>query len=157
MKKIIVVVALTFASFAGSYTYAATTGSYAATGGPKVPAPVTTEFTDHFTGATDVMWEAGRNFFKATFSINGFTHFAYFSDNGTLMGIAHYLSPDKLPANLKTEIKNSYAGYWITDLFTYRNADEKAFVITIENADRTVVLKSSDHSGWSVYRSTAKP
>jgi hypothetical protein len=148
MKKIIVSLALLLALFTGR--------TYAGTNGPLIPAFVNAEFTGQFADAKDVIWETGRNFYKATFDIDGKTLFAFFADNGALMGIAHNLAADKLPGELREAVREHYAGYWITDLFTYKNADEKAFVITVENADRVVVLKSNDTTGWTVYRSTVK-
>jgi hypothetical protein len=148
MKKIIVSLALLLVLFAGR-TYAGTTG-------PAIPPSVSTEFTDRFADAKDVIWEMGRNFYKATFDIHGKTMFAFYTGDGGLMGVAHNLAADKLPGDLRQELKDSYAGYWITDLFTYKNADERAFVITLESPDKTVVLKSNGPSGWTVYRATVK-
>jgi hypothetical protein len=147
MKKMIVLFALSLALVSAR--------SYASTG-PRVPAPVSTEFNQYFAHAREVRWEAIADYFKATFAVRGRTLFAFFTDNGNLMGIAANVSSDNLPADLRAEIKKSYAGYWITDLFGYHNADENGFVVTLENADRTVVLKSVDHGGWSIYRTSFK-
>ena len=45
---------------------------------------------------------------------------------------------------------------WITDLFGYHNMDEKGFVITLESADKVVVLKAVGEEGWRVYKTTSK-
>jgi hypothetical protein len=150
MKKTIITLAVSILGFAGS--------SFAAA--PKltgpVPANVESEFTQAFATAIDVRWEAGKNFFKATFEDWGRTLFAFYADNGDLMGVATNLSATTLPERLRTSIRKSYAGYWITDLFGYHNADEKGLVITLENVDKVVVLKASGNEGWSVYKTTVK-
>lgn len=134
-----------------------TAGSYATpkSSGP-VPANVESEFSQQFTDAVAVKWEAGKNFFKATFEDWGRTLFAFYADNGDLMGVATNLPVTSLPDPLREEVKRSYSGYWITDLFGYRNADEKGYVITLENADTVVVLKAVGHGSWSVYKTTTK-
>jgi hypothetical protein len=150
MKKTLFTFAISMLGFAGS--------SFAAT--PKstdpVPANVESEFSVQFTTAMDVRWEEGKNFFKATFEDWGRTLFAFYADNGDLMGVASNLSTTTLPERLRTQVRKSYAGYWVTDLFGYHNADEKGFVITLENADKVIVLKAMGNEGWSVYKTTVK-
>ncbi|HTR27658.1 MAG TPA: hypothetical protein VMH27_00210 [Puia sp.] len=150
MKKTIIALAFATLGFTAS-TFAATPKSAA-----PVPVRVETEFTHHFAGAVDVRWEEGRNFFKATFEDWGRTLFAFFSDNGELMGVATNLSSTGLPDRLQAQIKYSYSGYWITDLFGYHNAAERGFVVTMENADKILVLKATDEGDWKVYKTTVK-
>ncbi len=151
MKKTIIALAFATLGFTAS-TYAAAPKSAA-----PVPVRVETEFTQHFSDAVDVRWEEGRNFFKATFEDFGRTLFAFFSDNGELMGVATNLSSTRLPERLQAEIKHSYSGYWITDLFGYHNDTERGFVVTLENADKVVVLKATGEGGWNVYKTSVKP
>ena len=148
MKKIIVSLAVAFAVFTGR--------TYAAAAGPSIPVSVTDEFTHHFAGASDVTWEIGKTFYKATFDMHGKTLFAFYAGNGSLMGVAHNLSPVNLPDGLRDEIKDSYAGYWITELFTYQNDTEKAFVITLESPEKIVVLKGGGQSAWTVYKTVPR-
>jgi hypothetical protein len=150
MKKTII--ALAFA------TLGLTASTYAAAPKSEAPIPVRIEsqFSQHFANATNVRWEEGRNFFKATFEAWGQTLFAFFADNGDLMGVATNLSSTTLPERLQAEIKHSYSGYWITDLFGYHNADEKGFAVTLENANKVIVLKATGEGGWNVYKTTLK-
>jgi hypothetical protein len=149
MKKTIIALAFTMLGLAGS-TYAAASKSI------PVPVRVEAQFSQQFAHAIDVRWEEGKNFFKATFEDWGRTLFAFYAGNGDLMGVATNMSSSSLSGRLKAEIKQSYTGYWITDLFGYHNADEKGFVITLENADRVVVLKAAGDGGWSVYQTRVK-
>ncbi len=149
MKKTIIALAFTMLGLAGS-TYAATPKSI------PVPVLVEDQFSQQFAHAMDVQWEEGKNFFKATFEDWGRTLFAFYADNGDLMGVATNLSSRNLPERLQAQIKKSYEGYWITDLFAYHNQDEKAFVVTLENADKVIVLKAAGEGGWIVYQTKVK-
>ncbi len=146
MKKIIVSLALSMLAFTGSI--------FAGSG--DVPASVNGSFSEKFAHAKDVKWETGKDFYKAEFEMRGRTLFVYFADNGDIMGIAGNVSPLRLPQDLRSAIKKSYTNYWITGLFKYRNADEEGFVITLENADKVVVLKATGNQGWKVYRSEVR-
>ncbi|HLI92003.1 MAG TPA: hypothetical protein VKU83_00250 [Puia sp.] len=148
MKKSILVLALAILGFAGS--------AFAGTKDPSVPGRITDQFSNQFAKATDVQWQMGKNFFKATFEDWGRTLFAFYAFNGDLMGVASNLSPAGLPGRLKTQLHRDFAGYWITDLFSYGNQNERGMVVTIENPDRIVVLKALGKGNWIVYRTTIK-
>lgn len=154
MKKTIITTAVALLGLAGS-SYA-TTPTYATT--PKMDVPVTVEkhFTRQFSNAMDVRWEEEKDFFKATFEDHGRTLFAFYGDNGGFMGIASNISSTSLPDRLRSSIKGSYSGYWITDLLSFHNADKKGFAVTLENADHVVVLRAVGRGGWMVYKTTAK-
>lgn len=150
MNKTIITLAITLLGFAGSSFGAATPSS------DPVPAAIGSDFNQLFANARDAQWEQQKNFFKVTFEDRGQTLFAFFAGNGDLMGVASNQSSASLPEMLRASIRTSWSGYWITDLFSFCNADEKGFVVTLENADKVVVLKAVDHGGWSVYRTTEK-
>ena len=121
-----------------------------------VPVRIEAQFSEQFADARDVRWEEGKNFFKVTFEAWGRTLFAFYAFDGDLMGVATNLSSPTLPEKLQSQIKHSYAGYWITDLFAYHNMDEHGFVVTLENADKVVVLKAKADGGWSLYKTSVK-
>ena len=148
MKKLIVLLAVSLLLFA--------TTTYARTIDPTVPEFINTEFSRDFSQAKDVKWDIGNQFFKATFDLQGKVVFAFYTDNADLMGIATNLRSDWLPRSLSTKIKTSYANYWITDLFKYKTGDEDGFVITLENPDKVVILKSVSAKEWNVYQVTNK-
>lgn len=148
MKKSIVVFAVAMLGLAGS--------AFAGNVDPGVPTQVSAQFGQQFAKATEVQWETGRDFYKATFEDWGRTLFAFYAGNGDLMGVATNLSAAGLPQRLKDQLHRQYNGYWITDLFGYHNDNEHGLVLTLENADRVVILKSVSDGGWRVYRSTAK-
>lgn len=148
MKKIIIATAFALFGFAAH--------SYAATPKSAIPVTVEEQFSHQFSDATDVKWETGTRYFKATFEDQGKTLFAFYAGNGDFMGIAHNLSASRLPEELRSSIKSAYSGYWITDLFSFHNANEGGLVVTLENADEVVVLKAVDHNAWTVYKKSEK-
>jgi hypothetical protein len=144
MKKMIVTLAIsviTLSAFAGEDNVS-----------PKVLEAFKTEFTT----AKEVEWTAGSNYYKAAFIYNDNHVFAYYNTDGELLGLTRYISPLDLPMNLQSNLKKSYADFWISDLFEVDKADATSYYITLENADTKIVLKSSDDSGWSVYQKIRK-
>ncbi len=113
-------------------------------------------FKKEFNSAREVEWTTGSNYYKATFVYNEKHVFAYYNENGELLGLTRYLSPVDLPMNLQKNLKNDFQGYWISDLFEIAKNDGTAYFLTLENADTKVVLKSTDSSNWSVYSKVKK-
>lgn len=158
MKKLVILVITSLFLSAGTYaagthtttTSVASTGPIASTG-PAVPASVNAEFSHDFSRAKDVKWEVYDDFYKATFDLHGKVLYAFYNDND-LIGMATNIPSDKLPYDLQAGIKKSYANYWITGLFKYRNETEDGYTITLENADQTVILKSAGMQEWNVYQ-----
>src|SRR5450432_364973 len=116
-----------------------------------IPESVASAFGSSFSCAKEVHWESLGNYYKATFRQNGNQLYVFYSDNAEFMGIAKNILSDKLPNSLQDGIKNKYPGYWITDLAKYDVADKTGFLVTIENADEKIVLKTNDNKHWQVY------
>jgi hypothetical protein len=112
-------------------------------------------FKTEFATATEVTWTVGDNYCKATFNYNGKYVFAYYGNEGELLGMTRYISPVDLPLSLQNNLKKNYEGYWVSDLFEAAKNDETNYYITIENADTKIVLKSEDNS-WSTFSKTKK-
>ncbi len=113
-------------------------------------------FKKEFNTAREVEWATGSNYYKATFVYNEKHVFAYYNENGELLGLTRYLSPVDLPMNLQKNLKNDFKEYWISDLFEIAKNDGTAYFLTLENADTKIVLKSTDSSNWSVYNKVKK-
>jgi hypothetical protein len=114
-------------------------------------------FTQDFAGAEDVKWENKENFAKATFRINNQVMFAFYSQDGELLGVTRNIVSSQLPINLLSDLKTGYGKYWITDLFEMSNNNTTTYYVTLENSTHTVVLKSSGTDGWEVYSRVKKP
>ena len=144
MKKIIITLAVALS----------TIGSFARE--VKVNSKVLDAFTTEFAAAKDVTWTEGNDFYKAAFVYNEQHLFAFYSTEGELMGLTRYISSLNLPVNLQAGLKKGYSNYWISDLFEVSNNEGTGYYITLENADATIVLKSTGGNNWSVYKKTIK-
>lgn len=125
-------------------------------GEENVNQKVLNAFKKEFNTAREVEWTTGSNYYKATFVYNEKHVFAYYNENGELLGLTRYLSPVDLPMNLQKNLKNDFKEYWISDLFEIAKNDGTAYFLTLENADTKIVLKSTDSSNWSVYSKVKK-
>ena len=144
MKKIIMILAVLIS----------TTSAFA--GEENVATKVLNAFKTEFSTAKEVEWTVGSNYYKAAFVYNEKHVFAYYNEEGELLGLTRYLSSDDLPLNLQKNLKKSYSKYWISDLFEVAKSDGTAYYITLEDADTKIVLKASAESDWSVYQKTRK-
>jgi hypothetical protein len=62
----------------------------------------------------------------------------------------------ELPVALLTGIRTDYKDYWITECHEDSKKNRAEYFITLENADQTVQLKSSDKSSWEVVSTIVK-
>lgn len=146
MKKMILTLAIAISSLA----------SFAAGEETTVNATIQNAFNKEFAGATDVAWTMGKNSYKASFVMNNQRLMAYYTTEGELMGITRNMSSLDLPLNLQAGLKKNYSSYWISDLFEVSNNDGSSYYITLEKADESVVLESSNGGKWTVYKKITK-
>ncbi len=113
-------------------------------------------FKKEFTQAQDVKWEESRDFSKATFKLNDQVMVAYYSSTGEFLGVTRNITTSQLPLNLLNDVKKNHSEAWITDLFEITTNAETSYYITLEDADQTLVLKSSGAYGWSTFKKEKK-
>jgi hypothetical protein len=113
-------------------------------------------FNKEFAQAKNVQWDINRNLQKATFELNGQFMFAYYNNDGELLGVSRNLTTTQLPIRLSSSLKQHYSNYWITDLFEMASNNESSYYITIENADSTSVLRAIGSGDWQLYRKVKK-
>ena len=144
MKKIVLTLAIaicTFSAFAGE---------------EKITPKVLDAFNSEFNTAKEVKWTTGNAYFMATFIYNDKYVFAYYNADGDLLGLTHYISPVQLPMNLQSSIKKNYNEFWVSDLFEVAKDGSTIYYITLEKADKTIVLQSAGGSEWSVFKKIKK-
>ena len=130
--------------------------SYAKSNDGKIPKYMSSVFASDFSQAQNINWETYNGFYKASFMDMGITLYAFYTPDAEFMGLATNLPADKLPVALQTIVKEKYEGYWITDLFQYTINSTPGFFITIENADRKIMLKAEAGENWSLYSEVKK-
>lgn len=113
-------------------------------------------FHKDFANASNISWEQKPNFVKVTFTMNSQVLCAFYNNNGNLEAVVRNLVSNQLPIDLLTDLKNTYTGYWISDLFEMVSDDQTSYYVTLENADKTIVLTSAGTEGWTVYSKTRK-
>jgi hypothetical protein len=143
MKKMLLTLAIavsTLSAFAGEV---------------KVSEKVLDNFKAEFTTAKDVEWTVANNYYMASFSYNEQYVFAYYNNEGELIGMTRNILQSDLPLNLQKALKKSYTNYWISDLFEVSKNEGTSYYITLENADTKVMLKSYGGS-WNTYKKIKK-
>ena len=113
-------------------------------------------FTKEFANARNPIWEEKKDYTKVTFTLNEQVMSAFYNNNGELQAVVRNIISDQLPINLLTELKREYNGFWITELFEMASDDQTTYYITLENADKTIVLRSSGTKYWSMYSKANK-
>jgi hypothetical protein len=127
-----------------------------ANGEENVNAQVINSFRKDFTHAQNVQWSNGKDFVKATFTLNEHVVYAYYSDKGELLGVTRNIVSSQLPMNLLTDVKKNYSQYWIADLFEMAANHETTYYITLESEGHKVILKSNGTNGWEVFKKEKK-
>lgn len=117
---------------------------------------VVNAFKKDFSGAQDVSWESGKEFAKATFTMNDQVMFAYYSKEGELVAVTRNIISAQLPINLLADLKKSYGQYWITDLFEMAANNSTSYYITLQNGDQQLILKSKGTAGWEIFKKEKK-
>jgi hypothetical protein len=145
-KQIIIGLFLLFAGISNTF----------ANGEENVNAQVINSFKKDFANAQNVQWANGKDFVKATFTLNEHVVYAYYSDKGELLGVTRNIVSSQLPMNLLAEIKKSYSQYWIADLFEMAANNETSYYMTLESGDHKVILKSNGTNGWEVFKKEKK-
>ena len=146
MKKMMIALAMIFSMSV----------SYAFTGEEAVSKQALAAFKHDYASATDVAWTTGNNYYKVAFTMNEQKLFAYYNTEGEFMAVTRNISSLQLPLNLQSSLRKSYSNYWISDLFEVAGNEVTGYYVTVENADSTIVLKSTDGGDWSVFRKSRK-
>lgn len=117
---------------------------------------VLTAFKTDFVTADQVEWFAGPNYFKAAFRLNDHQVFAFYNQEGKLLGLTRYILTSELPIRLQASLKKSYNQYWVSDLFEAAREEGTSYYITLEDAETKLVLKAGSDNTWTVYEKTKK-
>src|SRR5579862_4281525 len=117
---------------------------------------ITSSFNKDFVSASNVSWNKGKDFVRATFTMSGQIIFAYYNNSGELIASARNIRSEQLPINLLNNLKKGYSNYWISELFEMDRDGQALYYVTLENADETLILKSTSSNDWSTYKRSRK-
>lgn len=113
-------------------------------------------FHSEFANAKNIKWEQKTGYVKVEFTLNDQVLFAYYDNDGKLTAIVRNIVSDQLPISLLTSLRKEYTGYWISELFELAADDQTTYYVTLENADKKIVLRSNGVDTWDVYSKTRK-
>lgn len=113
-------------------------------------------FHKDFTTAKNIKWEQKTGYVKVEFTMNDHVLFAYYDNEGKLTAIVRNIVSDQLPISLLTSLKKDYTGYWISELFEMAADDQTTYYVTLENADKKIILRSNGVNSWDVYSKSRK-
>lgn len=127
-----------------------------ANGKVEVNERIIKSFEKEFAGAQHVEFTTTKDFVKVTFTLNDQVVYAFYEQNGNLLGVTRNIVSSQLPINLLTDLKKNYSTHWITDLFEMASNNENAYYVTLENSDQKLILKSNGTTGWEVFKKERK-
>ena len=139
-----------------SYSFAAPTTPTTPAATDEIAVEVKASFRREFRNAEVLSWDVTRKFTKVTFRMNDIVMFAYFSDNGQLLAVTRNIRSNQLPIPLQMSLKKNYSEYWITDLFEINGDEQNCYYVTLETADKKLVMRSIDNEKWEVYENIVK-
>ena len=140
MKKIFLTI-VTAALF--SVTAFAADGGKKADNTANVSYSVQQSFNADFATATNVSWSVNKNCQKVDFIIDGAKKTAFYSLDGSFLGVTQYTTYDAIPAKSKKLIADDYKGYTAASVIVYQ-ANE-SIASDIDPTSYFVDLKSTDH------------
>jgi hypothetical protein len=127
-----------------------------ANGKEEVNDRIVKSFQKEFAGAQNVQWVTTKDFVKVTFTLNEQVVYAFYAQDGNLLGVTRNILSTQLPISLFTDLKKNYPSHWITDLFEMATNNENTYYVTLENSDQKLVLKSNGTNGWEVFSKEKK-
>lgn len=145
MKKIVLTLAILISGI-----------GYAFAGEAEVDARVLDAFRKDFNSASDITWTQAAHYYQASFLYHEQYVTAYYTTEGELMGLTRNISPVDLPLALQGDLKKNHSGYWISGLFEAATDKGTTYYITLEDADSSVVLRSSNARSWDTYKKVKK-
>lgn len=125
-------------------------------GEEKVAPKVLDAFKSEFSTAKEVEWTVANDYYMATFNYNGGHVFAYYTTEGELLGLTRYISTNALSLNLQSSLKKNYSDFWVSDLFEVAKNGGTDYYITLENADKKIVLHAEGGKDWELYKKVRK-
>ena len=140
----------------GVFVFITGISSAFANGKEEVNDRIVKTFQKEFAGAQNVQWATTKDYVKATFTLNEQVVYAFYDQQGHLLGVTRNILSGQLPISLLTDLKKSYTNYWITDLFEMAVNSENVYYLTLEDSDHKVVLKSNGTNGWATFRKEKK-
>ncbi len=115
-----------------------------------VPDAISNGLAQQFTNASDVLWQTTGDYYKATFLIDGQPMKAFYSHDGSMIGISRNISVEQLPLALLKEVKEKEATTTVSDLFELLTDRGTEYYITYKG-DKDTKTYQSNGDYWTRY------
>ncbi len=112
-------------------------------------------FHQDFKGAELISTKVSKTFAKLTFKQDNTIMCAFYSDGGELLALTRDIQISQLPLNLQESLKKYQSKGNITESFELKSDDQDSYYVTIETAEKKIVLHSNG-AGWETFSSTKK-
>jgi hypothetical protein len=112
-------------------------------------------FHKDFSQAELLDTKVNADYTRFTFRMSGMILTAFYSNRGELLAITHNITSTQLPLTLLMQVRREYSDFWISDLFELNRNGESSYYITLEDADKTITLRS-DENNWEVFSKSTK-
>jgi hypothetical protein len=108
-----------------------------------ISSKVLQSFQQEFAKATNISWmpDPNKNIYHARFQYNNEPVEAFFTDDGTLVSTARFISERQLPIMVIKELLNNYSFYTIRQVVEITNEQETSYMVNAYNDKETLVLK----------------
>ena len=118
----------------------------------KVNPVVLRTFETTFGKTSNVQWSVVEHLYRADFTQDGENVIAFFSaDDGSYVASGRYITTAELPRVLRSGLKAHTDGAVLSELFEVQNDEGTTFYATIQNGQKTTVLKSGANK-WGIYK-----
>jgi hypothetical protein len=114
-----------------------------------VPISIKNDFNKHFNQATELSWESGSTFYKASFDKDYMHLYAFYSLGGNFIGVSRNINFRELPLSLQRNITRKYSNCWISDIVEFSNNEGTTYYLNFKNADQVITLKGTN-GYWEV-------
>jgi len=117
---------------------------------------IQTRFLYEFEHASNVSWSQVKDFYKASFTMDGRAMSAFYNADGELIAVTKNISVAELPETLANNLKKELSNAWLSELFIMSTPNGEAYFANIENGTTTTVLEAGMTRKWSVYNKSNK-
>lgn len=128
-----------------------------ASGSEKVSSHIKEAFQKNFLSAQNVEWRKVKDFYFASFKMNGSDVEAAYDEQGELLAMSREVKTTDLPLSISMELAEKYADYTITQKALEINFDgTTAYYLTASNEKRILKLKCYSNGDISVEKKFKK-
>lgn len=101
-----------------------------------VPNEVMTAFESEYSNASDVEWEKTMDYFNVEFDLNRIDHEVWYTAAGEMVKLEKEVKKSDLPAAIKTELENEYAGFRVEDAELQKEDGVTTYRVELENGNQ---------------------